>query len=251
MRVAWILLVGLALRAPVGADPRTAYYEGQIALEEGRFSEAGKAFAEAGRGGYPAAKVHLGMGLCYLGLGAPSRAADHLQKALAAGEGDALVRARLAKALVEADRFDEALVALEPLFTGPDAEPDDELRFLRGRILLDRKDYMGAYDQLRLAVRTMPDEVLELAEQFPMEMDEALQELARMVAEEPPTPEPTEVEPTPEPTQVQGLNRVGGVLAPAPPPPLERPSDAPSSAGGGGMHVIKSKASKGTKVGVK
>lgn len=239
-----------ALAPGLGADARTAFYEGQLSLEEGRYAEAGRSFSQAGREGYPAAKVHLGMGLCYLGLGQPSRAADHLEKALAGGEGDASVRAKLARALVAADRPDAALAVIDALLAEPELEPDPELNLMRGRILLARKQYMPAYEELKRALRAFPDEVLELAEQFPMEMDEALNEAVRLAAAEPEPAVDTAATSAPvEALVIPGLNRVGGVVGPSAAPPPAPAGPAPVKSTGGGMHVIKSKASRGTKVG--
>lgn len=165
------LLASAALAAG-GAD----YFRGKILFEEGRYAEAGKSFAHAGRDGYDPPSVHYWMGRCYLRTGSPERALSHLLKAAEGGRADHEVHLGIALGLKATGRTTEALDALDAAEQEQAGVP--QVHLVRGEILARSGRFEDAYESLRVAVTEFPEDVRDLAILFPLVHDRALKELA-------------------------------------------------------------------------
>lgn len=178
-------LLGLVLAGAVQAVPGSIeFYQGKLAFEAGRWVEAGKAFAAAGRAGYPPDQVHFWMARTYQATSSRERARKHFLKAREAGMRSDELTLELAKLWKDVGDYAAALRELQDLPVAFEAR--SEYQLLLGEILTMKGDFDPAYEALKRAIHDHPYQVHSISGYLPELQLLALQDLAqkRMAAVE-------------------------------------------------------------------
>ena len=209
--------LGLALAlfgtaSGAGAPGSIDFFRGKLAYEAGKWKEAGRAFAAAGKAGYKPADVHYWMGKTYQQMNKAAHAQKHYEAARDGGLRSHDVGFQLARIHFAHRRYAAARTELDALPTS--YQRMDEVALMRGSILLDDKQYDEAYALMKKAVRDFPYKVHTASGYFPELQSLSLAELskARMAEIESGAAvgSTEDVDPAPDQTQAKAP-RVGGL----------------------------------------
>lgn len=176
-RALGLALVLLGPASGAGNPGSIDFFRGKLAFEAGKWKEAGRAFANAGKAGYNPTDVHYWMARTYQQMNKPTHAQKHYEAAREGGLNSYDVAFQLARIHFATRQYPSALAELNSL---PNSfSQQGEVALMRGSILLDQKKYDEAYEWLQEAVKDFPYKVHTASGYFPEVQSLTLADLAK------------------------------------------------------------------------